>query len=138
MNRISEIYWETMYKMKDINIAYDYFDNAVVNILDELAPMCKIQPRRRVTNWISEETRKCMLLRDLTRETSRKHKVQDDWNLYRRLRNKCNTAVRKDRVSHFLELSNLHIQNRDMAGLYNSAKRRMSIRTGGNHFSDWG
>ena len=59
--------------------------------------------------------------------------------LYRRLRNKYTHMVRKDRKSHQEKIDKLHIENKDISGLYKSAKSRMAIRTGGkpNMFVDW-
>ena len=94
------MYWNPVYTSENINLAYDYFETELLKILDKLAPMCKLQPRRNVTNWVSVGTRESMVLRDLARENAKKYGRNDDWSLYKRRINKCNTLVRKDRVLH--------------------------------------
>ena len=78
---ISKIDWEPLYRIKNLDIAYDHFENSILNILDKMAPMCKAQPRKNVTNWVSQETRDKMLLRNIARENARKSKREDDWSL---------------------------------------------------------
>ena len=64
-------------------------------------------------------TRQKMLDRDSARKKARKSWNQEDWNIYKGLRNSCNSPVRKDRVSHFKKLNDMYIMNNDTAGLYN-------------------
>ena len=64
-----------------------------------------------------------MILRDLTRETASKSKRNDDWELYKKLKNKCNRAVKNDRALHQKQIDDLHVKNRDSAGLYKTAKK---------------
>ncbi len=125
--RVSMIDWDVMYNMTDIDVANSYFEDNILKILNEMAPITKFQPRIKVNNWLMKEAREKMRLRDLARETAAKHQQRDDWKLYRKLRNKCTRMIKNDRTSHFSKINILHIENRDSANLFKVAKNRMNI-----------
>ena len=130
-SEVESINWSPLFEMENVNNAYDYFESSFLKILDKMAPMIKIQPRRVVTNWVTVETRKCMTLRDIARDNAAKSKRPDDWGLYKRLKNKCNRLVRNDKAQHNKKVYNLHVENRYIAGLYRTAKNSMGIKSGG-------
>ena len=55
---MSEIDWTSLYSTDDVNIANDILENKILSVLDSVAPICKVQPKRNATSWISDETKK--------------------------------------------------------------------------------
>ena len=46
-----------MYTMTNLNLAYAYFEENVLNILESEAPMTKVQINNKHKSWISPQTR---------------------------------------------------------------------------------
>ena len=88
-----------------LNDKYNFLETELLNILNVMAPLKKIQPRKNVSNWITEETRRSMRIRDIAREIASNTQRPDDWLSYKILRNRCNTLVRTDRTKHFKNLN---------------------------------
>ena len=56
--QINQINWENFYKMTDVNVAYNFFLEAVVKVLEDEAPMKKVQISKKHKSWLSSNTRK--------------------------------------------------------------------------------
>ena len=128
---IGLINWDPLYAMTDIYLANSYFEEQILAVLNKMAPIIKYQPRQGAKNWLKKETRQKIHLRNLARENAAKSLNRDDWNLYRRLRNKCTQMVKNDRKSHFSNLNNKYIQNGDSSSLFALAKNRMNMLKSG-------
>ena len=48
--RIAQIDWEPMYLMTDVDLANFYFEEKLLSVLNEMAPIVKFQPRKKVNN----------------------------------------------------------------------------------------
>ena len=57
-----------MYQMQDVNVAYNYFLEHILEILEEEAPMTKVQISKKHKNWISQGTRTQMSERNSMRD----------------------------------------------------------------------
>ena len=85
--KLEEVDWEKIYEMEDVDIANDYFETEVTAILDELCPMKTTQFINNFKPWINRETRDKMEARDIAIEIARRTNSDEDWRLYRKLRN---------------------------------------------------
>ena len=94
-DRIKTINWSQMYKMDDLNLAYNFFEEQILSILDNMAPIKTIQPRKNPNNWVSTKTKELIKNRDQWREVARLSNQQEAWSKYRNLRNQCNGMIRK-------------------------------------------
>ena len=130
-DQISKINWDRLYSCINIDVANSIFEEEMLNILDILAPMVKSQPQKTPSNWVSDETRNFMALRDLAKDIASKSQNANDWMLYRCLRNKCSSEVSKNRKTHFKKMSDLHCENNNSRGLFNMAKNRMGWNSPG-------
>ena len=95
IDRKKNIDWVPMYRLSDINLAYSYFEEEVLKILDSMAPMKIITPRRNPNSWVSNETKNMMKIRDQTKELAAVSNQVEAWERYRTLRNVCNYKVKK-------------------------------------------
>ena len=85
---MNSVNWGLMYQM-NIDEANTFFEENILEIIDKMAPLVKIQPKKQHCAWITRTTKDLMNLRDLTREQARTTKDQQKWNDYKALRNRC-------------------------------------------------
>ena len=97
------IQWAEFYKLDNVNVAQHWFQEKLAHILDKAAPWVNIQPRRQYRNWVSNETKAVMSWRDASREAARESRSAKQWQLYKELRNHCNSLTKSDRKSFFRE-----------------------------------
>ena len=122
---ICNINSDCLYRCEDIDLANNIFEEKVTAVLEALAPLKKVQNKKHANNFISKETRDLMTNRDLIRETAVKSQRQEDWDLYRRLWNRCNQQVKNGRCDNFKKMSDKLCEDKNSAGLYRMAKNRM-------------
>ena len=125
--KLNMIDWSQIYSISDVNLANDFLETNVAEILDELCPYKTIQYRKECKSWLSSETKDKMLDRDKMREIARITKNPDSWKLYRSLRNEVNRKVNSDRKSHYDDLYKLHLKNNDVGGTYRTAKNQVGM-----------
>ena len=101
--KLSEIDWNQLYCMDDVNLIWDYMQSNILKILDVEAPVIKCQQRNNYNPWLSSETKATMVERDNARQKSILTEEQDDKQKYRTLRNKVTKEVRKDRDNYLQE-----------------------------------
>ena len=122
---ISMIDWTSLYQQEDLNLANDLFATKIGNILNEMAPMKKIQLRNRVTPWVTSVTKDLMKDRDKARNLASETNLQDNWSKYRKLRNLCTAEVKKDK-NKFLENQYKKYENEnDLKIKYSQVKKNM-------------
>ena len=134
--RVKTIDWNMMYKMEDVTTAYGFFEEKMREILDDMAPMQIIQPRRNPTNWISDITKAQILLRDQTREEAASLQVGSPaaarcWENYKKLRNGCNARIKKDKKEHMEEKHRKLQEDKNTKGIYQYSKKQMGWKSNG-------
>lgn len=90
----------------NVNDLANLIINAIVKCLDEVAPRKKItlQSKWRGKQWFSEVIRQMVIRRDEAYKLARISKSNDDWELFRQLRNKVVDECRKAK-RNYLESS---------------------------------
>ena len=74
------------------------------------------------TAWVSANTKSLMTDRDRVREEARCGQDPTKWNSYRKLRNKVNTELDKDRREYYLNIYSKQLEQKDVSGIYKLAK----------------
>ena len=128
---MSNIDWTELYSSDDINLANDCFEKEVIKILDTVAPLKVNQIRSKHKAWVTRETRQLMDLRDKTRAKAQTSKSEDDWSLYKSLRNKCSANVKSDKANHFRKLYDKHDKEKDSRNLYQLTKNQLGWKNKG-------
>ena len=120
-----------LYSCTDINLAYDFFATKIGDILNHMAPFRKIQIRNKITPWVSSNTKTLMVERDAARKSASDSNSPEDWQKYRKLRNKCTSEVSKDK-NKFLEkqFENFESKN-DLKSIYSQVKNNMGWKNSG-------
>ena len=83
---ISKIDWSELYHFANIDPAYSFFEEKILAIYNKMAPMGKVQPRNRNSNWLTEDTRTKMVCRDNSHKKATFSKNIDDWNTYKKFK----------------------------------------------------
>ena len=114
--------WHDIYDIEDVDLAYNFFESRVVNILDEMCPFRTIQYRSEHKPWLSDDTKDMMSIRDDTRELARRTKDEAVWKTYRSQRNLVNRLVDQDRRKYYDDIYSRHANNNDVGAIYRTAK----------------
>ena len=125
--RLESIDWQEIYDISSVDLANDFLESRVVEILDEICPYKTVQYRSVCKPWLSVETKNLMEIRDNTRERARLSNDEDSWRLYREQRNKVNRLVNTDRKNHYDNLYARHHANKDVSATYKAAKNQAGI-----------
>ena len=124
--RISILDWSDFLNCQDINLLNSTFVDKVGGILDELAPLRTYQMRRRHINWLSNEMKSEMRMRDLSRETARRTGEARHWSLYRKLRNKCSKNLIKSKNEHFRTMYKKFESENDTKSIFRTTKNLLN------------
>ena len=93
-----KISWLPLYLCEDVNTAAELFQHNLNSVLDQLAPIRKIQTRTHFAPWISEETRDLMEERSKLQEAAVLSQSDQEWTRYRVLRNRVNIRVKEEKA----------------------------------------
>ena len=96
--------WSDILKVKNVDVATSMLEERIKKIIDRLAPIKTIQPRSHFKNWISQDTKNTMILRDMEREKAKITDSEENWTEYRRLRNCCTKMQKNDKSKYISEM----------------------------------
>ena len=92
--RVRQLGWLEIYLSDNVNEALSLLTSKLTSILDEIAPMRRIQLRQNYNPWISQETLNLMKERDDLNEKASNSGNREDWKKYKTLRNKINNRLK--------------------------------------------
>ena len=99
IEEVGRISWWEVYECNDVDIAVDIFTKKLTSILDKMAPVKKFQIRTKYAAWVAKETKKKMKDRDSAQQIATRSRDQDDWEVYKKLRNDVTALLRKDKLA---------------------------------------
>ena len=99
-NDIKNINWKPIEKESDVNKALKNFNAKVSEVFDRHARTIQKNVKRRPCKWLTRELKKKMNNRDRQLSKARKSSLENDWSSYKRLRNRCNTLIRKAKTHY--------------------------------------
>ena len=124
---LREIDWNQILITDNIDIANTLFEDSLTKVLEVHAPMKTIQARTKFHNWISDQTKIDMKLRDQARDQARHSGQENDWQTFRRRRNDCTASQRRDKASHQRDLFSTMENNKDSASLFSMTKEILGL-----------
>ena len=98
-NDFEAVDWEPVYQYNDVNMALNNFHGVVKTIFDRHAPFIVRRIKGKSCPWMHHDLRKIMTDWDRLLTKARKTKNIQDWNMYKRLRNKCNNQLKSAKSS---------------------------------------
>ena len=93
--KLSEIDWTPFWNTDNLDQKNTFFEENVGRVLQELAPLKNSQVRKNYKNWVDDDLKISMRERDCQRETAKISDSQEDWMLYRKMRNQCSKKLKK-------------------------------------------
>ena len=115
--------WKEILESQDVNEANSLFEEKLGGIMDECAPMKTVQVRSRYNNWIREDTKKEMRMRDAARVTARHTDLDEDWEEFKRLRNSCTVKQRNDKKHHLKAVYSGIEEEKDTSKLFATTRK---------------
>ena len=99
-NDFQRVDLSSLYNLRDVNKALEFFNNTVSSIFNKHAPFINKKVRGKPFNWITPEIRRAMTDRNRILKKARKSNCSRDWNLYRSLRNRCNNRIKSAKATY--------------------------------------
>ena len=131
LKKFQEEDWSEVFAESNVDVASSLVEEFFCKIIDSEAPMITVQTRTKYMNWLTDNTKAEMILRDIARDIAKLSDTNEDWSHYRQKRNLCTSLQKKDRASY---LSNLYTRmetTNDSKTLYATTKKLIgSISTG--------
>ena len=93
-SKLDQVDWTPLYLDNNPSTAYHFLETKILEALNELAPIIKVQPKSHHKKWISQETRQLMEQRNAAREVARGSNLDEDWAQFRQLRNVCSNKTK--------------------------------------------
>ena len=121
-SRLKALDWTKIYDISDVNLANNFIEEKIVNILDELCPYKTVQARKQCKTWLSCEAKQKMEERDNICEAARLSGDPASWDRYRKLRNKVNNDVDRDRKKHYSDIYTKLQNEKNVGAIYRAAK----------------
>ena len=123
--------WGPVFLTENVNIANWEFLQIYLQILDELAPKKRFQPRNKISKWVSPQTKRKMVERDSWRQRAVESSREEDWAKYRETRNQVTRDLRTDRRDHKEKVYRELQEKKDSKGLYRMIKNLAGWKSGG-------
>ena len=94
---VKRLSWLNLYLADDVDEALAILNTKISCILDEMAPIRRIQIRKKFAPWLSQESKKLMRARDYAQSRANITKNVEDMNAYKRLRNEVVSRLRREK-----------------------------------------
>ena len=120
-----------MYELTDVNLAWNYMETSLTEILSLEAPVVKVQPTKHYKSWVTKETKTMMVERDNAKTASRLTGTPEDRDNFKKLRNKVSKAVKNNRKDYYKEKYEKCEQTKEISMLYKIAREQMGGNKGG-------
>ena len=85
--------WNNLYNKTDINEALQFFNEAVLSIVNQRCMTKNMKGRN--CSWLEQDIKKLMDSRDQALRRHRRSKSLHDWTCYKKLRNSCNNKLKQ-------------------------------------------
>ena len=125
VQKVEKIDWESMYSLENVDLIWDYFETNLNSVINEVAPIVKVQPKGGYRNWVTNETKALMHERNSLRTQASRTGSTELWNKYRTARNKVTAEVQKDRKNYFKKQYDECDAKNDSKKLYSTVKKQL-------------
>ena len=96
---VKNIKWFEVYSCQDADLAVDIFTTKLTDILDKMAPVKTFQVRTKYAAWVSDSTKEKIKARDAAQVTAATSQLEEDWDIYKRLRNNLSVVKKKEKLA---------------------------------------
>ena len=120
---------EEIFSCTNVNIAAETLTNKLTEVLDNMAPIKKIQTRINYAPWMTKETKVLKVKREAAHKKAAETDSQEDWRLFRALRNQVTAKCRDDKQKW--ERKKLDLEENNSSGVWKTVKGWLGWGTSG-------
>ena len=95
--------WGKINTFPTLEMAWSFFKSTFGQIINKHAPLIKLRIKDRFSPWFSRDLAALIRQKNALWRKARSSQSPADWLAFRQCRNKCTQAVRKAKVTHFLD-----------------------------------
>ena len=106
---MKQLSWWDLYSCDDRDKAAEILTCKLTTILDQMAPVRTIQVRTKYAPWLSDNTKDLIKNRNEAHKIASETKSQDDYRLYKSLRNQATAKMRQEKKAWERFNSNLTV-----------------------------
>lgn len=103
VNDASKIDWSEIEQTTSMDDKVATLNSNIVKLFDKHAPIRPVKIKRPPSPWFSDNLRKAMARRDRAFRKFKGNRSDENWSLYKKLRNRCNTLVRNAKKRYIAE-----------------------------------
>lgn len=92
--------WSSVYNCSDLDSKVALFNRLLLDLFDKHAPLKKVKVKHAPAPWLSDNIKKAMSLRDNAKKRYRRSATDENWALFKRLRNRCSRMCRDAKRRH--------------------------------------
>ena len=102
LHDLSNFDWERISLLDDVELAWNFFHMEFLKLINKHAPLRTFRIKGRKNRWFSTEIGNLLKERDIAWAKARKTKVEVDSIIFRQLRNKCTSLIKKAKSEFYL------------------------------------
>ena len=115
--------WSSILREENLDVASSILEEKIGRIIDSEAPFKTLQVRKGYHNWITDNTKNEMKLRDKARDKAKNTDLDSDWQQYRLKRNMCTSLQKKDKASYYKSLFQKMEDTNDSKKIFSTTKQ---------------
>jgi len=96
--------WHVMDTLEDMDSRWEYWKQLFGEIVDSHIVLKKARVRRKSLPWITQEVRAMMRARSYFCTKAKRGRKVEDWEQYKRLRNRVTQTLKKEKLRYFESL----------------------------------
>uniref|UniRef100_A0A3P9K1B3 Reverse transcriptase domain-containing protein n=1 Tax=Oryzias latipes TaxID=8090 RepID=A0A3P9K1B3_ORYLA len=108
---LSAVNWKNIDLLPDVELAWTFFETSFMQIVNKHAPLRRHRVKGRENPWFSPELADTMHERNMAWACARKTGASNDWSVFRQLRNKCSSLIKKAKSEYYLSVTTENLNN---------------------------
>lgn len=98
-----ELNWSYVDTLDNIDEKVEFLNKNIITLFDKHAPIRSIKVKHPPSPWMNDMIRRAMTRRDRAFRKFKRDRTTDNWNTFKKLRNRCNQLIRNAKRRHIFE-----------------------------------
>lgn len=90
----SAVVWTSIENVTSVDDKVDFLNKNIIALFDRHAPIHPVKLKHQPTPWFNDSIRKARMYRDRAFRRYKRDRTVENWNKYKKLRNRCNLLCR--------------------------------------------
>ena len=92
--------WENLYNIKDVNLAWDFFIQKILNCLDILCPVKNFVISKYREKWMNRDLMELIIDKDIALKKAKKSRRVEDFEIAKKLKNETGKLVENAKINY--------------------------------------